>query len=77
MRDTAGRPWLTVAEAQPGARIQADGEFTFISRNATRTIQSDADWLWIDCRAGQHFLDGQLSADGTHYIGLYLVVSDG
>lgn len=69
--DLHGRPYLTAAEATPGMVVQVDDGFTCIGKWQDREIQKDADGLWIKCRSGRHYMDGQLSDDGKTYVGVY------
>lgn len=73
MKDLNGRPWASVSETKEGSVVECDGDFTCLKEGDRRTVKRDEDGLYIDCAAGQHYLDGQF--DGAHkfYIGLYLV----
>lgn len=44
--------------------------FTCLDDYTTHTVQSDGTSLYLNCRQGLHFLDGQLE-DGDEYIGVY------
>ena len=70
--DIQGRPYLTPRDAKPGTVVQCDGDFTCIGPGERRMIKkSDEGFLYLDCRLGMHSLNGQLSEDGGHYVGLY------
>lgn len=72
MKDLQNRPYLTVEEAKAGIKIQVDGDFNCINKGETRFINSSHEGsLSFACGQGCHDLDGQLSADGTHYVGVY------
>jgi hypothetical protein len=71
--DLQGNAYLLVSDATVGLEVQVDGDFTCIRPHARRVIKTHAQGIWIRCTAGKHFLDGQLSDDGTAYVGVYKV----
>ena len=73
MNDLNGRPWATVANTQSGHQVETDAGFTCIDKGAILTVLNDEQGLYIPCSSGKHYLDGQLSNDLTHYVGLYRV----
>lgn len=73
MSDTSGRPWATVKQVKKGTIVETDGDFTCIKKGTNREVKENVFGLYIDCKEGGHQLDGQLSEDGTHYVGLYYV----
>lgn len=69
-----GREWyLPVASALAGVTVQVDGDFTCIRSRQRRLICEDEAGLFIKCREGQHYLDGQISDCGEFYIGMRIV----
>ena len=70
-KDNDGRPYATVAGTQVGTMLQADGDFTCLRKGAKREVLELGGELYVDCRDGGHLLAGQLSEDGTHYVGFY------
>lgn len=73
MNDLKGRPWATVAQVKVGSKLEADGDFTCIKKGTVLTVEDSKNGLSVPCKEGGHLLDGQLSDDGTHYVGLYCV----
>ena len=74
MHDLNGRPWATVAKTKEGSKVEVDGDFTCIRKGEVREVHTHKDGgLYIQCAEGTHLLDGQLSEDKTHYVGLYHV----
>lgn len=68
--DINGRKYLTINQAKPGLMIECDDDFTCIRENDSKIIQSDDDGsLYITCKEGKHYLDGQLQNE--IYIGIY------
>lgn len=76
MLDLQGRPWATVSETKAGSAVRTDGDFTCIAEGQVLIVQAREDGaLFIPCDEGGHDLVGQLSDDGTHYVGLYPAVA--
>ena len=72
--DVNGRKYATVLETKAGSVVQVDEGFTCIETGAQRTVKAGKEGLYIDCRCGEHYLDGQLDFDGgAFYVGLYPV----
>ncbi len=70
MKDLQGRPWLTVAEAHIGMYIDHDnGSPCWHKGRGYRLLYKGG--LHFKCKEGRHYLIGQRSDDGTHYVGLY------
>jgi hypothetical protein len=77
--DTAGRKYLTFADAKPGLRIQVDGGFTCIGDGEFRELKADTQGdLYFECNGpegecepGPHILDGQEADEGEWYVGVY------
>lgn len=74
MKDLSGRLYATVAETKVGSKLEADGGFTCIKEGSVLTVEKDH-WgrLYVPCGSGEHYLGGQVSSDGAHYIGFYHV----
>lgn len=71
-KDLQGRAYATVAEVKAGTILQADGDFDCLGKGANVTVfTGDGGVLCFECAAGHHKLEGQLSDDGTYYVGLY------
>ncbi len=70
-RDRSGRLWAAVAEIKAGSVVRTDGDFTCIGRGRRKVVRRCNHGLFITCREGTHLIEGQLSADGKSYIGLY------
>lgn len=74
MKDKQGRAYAKVTDTKIGSRVRVDASFDGIRSGASRVVKKDEYGLYIDCRTrsdSRHYLDGQLSSDGAHYIGLY------
>lgn len=55
-------------QISPNQRVLLDGGFTCVKAGPT-TILFDEDGLFFKCRAGHHYIDGQLN-DDDEYIGI-------
>lgn len=64
-------PFATVKEVRKSSLLITDGGFTCMPEGARRFVAKDKDGLYVCCQDGKHYLDGQLSTDGKHYVGLY------
>ncbi len=70
--------WAKAGNVKEGDVLIADGGFTCIREGHRCKVLNDAEiaakhkWpgsgLYVTCKAGKHFLDGQLD-DGAEYIG--------
>lgn len=70
--DLQGRPWLTVEEAKAGMYVDHDsGSDCWHKGRGYRILDEEYGGLYIRCKVGSHWLEGQLSDDGKHYVGLY------
>lgn len=76
--DINGKPYATVAGIKAGDTVIVDAGFTCIKPNTHKFVYIDPDGLYITCGNGKrrHGLDGQLSDDGTAYVGLYKVLAE-
>ena len=82
LKDKTGRAYARLSAVKVGDTLECDGGFTCLSRGERRVVQNDpatcpprnGNGLYIACRDGKHFLDGQLDFDGSDaLIGLYPV----
>lgn len=74
MKDLQGRDYATVAETKEGSVLQIDGDFTCMRKNSKHTVKkNEHSELFVSCRDGNHYLDGQLSDDGSYYVGMYTI----
>lgn len=74
MKDLQGRSYATVAETQEGSVLQVDGDFICMEKNSKHTVKKNEHGeLFVSCKNGTHCLDGQLSDDGSYYIGMYTI----
>lgn len=69
--DSSGRMYATHAKVRAGDWLEADGDFTCLnSGDVVQVRESGAGDLFVPCREGRHFLDGQEDSEGN-YVGLY------
>lgn len=68
-------PFAKAAEVEAGSVLKADGGFTCLRAGAERPVEQDDGGLFIRCRSGKHYLDGQRerTARGVVLVGLALV----
>lgn len=71
MPDINGKPWAQVKETKAGSILIPDGGFTCLEESIAVVVKEDKDGLYVPCADGTHHLDGQLSDDGTEYVGLW------
>lgn len=63
-----------ISEVKVGSLLQCNDGFTCLPKNAQRYVHEDDGELYIVCKCGKHFLDGQISFDDKEeYVGLYLL----
>lgn len=71
--DVHGHEYAKLSQIKPGIIVQVDNGFTCIGHWQKRIVEQDEDGrLWIKCKSGHHYLDGQAD-DGEHLIGIYKV----
>lgn len=73
MKDKQGRKYARLDRLKPGDRVMVDGGFTCMepwSRHRAHVDPVDKR-LYIFCRSGQHYLDGQLNRQGVSLVGVY------
>jgi hypothetical protein len=77
MDESVSAPTARLSQLRPGARVRPGNEFWgCLSRSATRRVQCDDGGLYVRCREGHHYLDGQTDEDGDTLWGLE-VISNG
>lgn len=66
------RKWWRVRprEVRAGTVLQPDAGFTCMKAGTAKVVARDRHGLFVPCRCGKHYLDGQLSARGAWYVGL-------
>lgn len=72
--DKTGRHYAKLNDLKPGDRVQVDDGFTCIPLWSEKEVRADQSGdLWIKCRRGQHYLDGQLDYNGDTdaLVGIY------
>lgn len=60
--------FVKIKKVVPGMQLKADGGFTCIREGAVVTVTKDPlrkgfAALYVPCRCGQHYLDGQIKGD--------------
>lgn len=65
-------PWATVRQVKAGTLVVTDAGFTCVGNGKVKQVFKDEAGLYIQCKDGQHYLDGQLDDTGKHYVGLWL-----
>jgi hypothetical protein len=73
--DVNGRAYAKLSSLKAGDIVQVDGDFTCIGKWQERPVEHDGEregpqGLYIKCRSGRHYLDGQAD-DGDTLIGVY------
>ncbi|ADJ22995.1 hypothetical protein Hden_1182 [Hyphomicrobium denitrificans ATCC 51888] len=61
---------MHISQVKPGDTLIADDGFSCLDPDQRVTVHSDDCGLFVPCRCGQHYLDGQLNAVGD-LVGLY------
>lgn len=62
---------MKLTDLEPGDKIAGFENFGCIPDRAIRTVQRDDTGLFVHCRSGHHYLDGQTDESGE-IIGLFL-----
>lgn len=75
--DLQGRKYKLKTEAKAGDIIFVDDGFPCMARWSVRKIEKAEDGLWIRCKSGRHYLNGQEDyRDGTDaLIGIYPLIT--
>lgn len=75
LTDKHGRKWAFAKDVKVGDMLECDPGFTCMACGAKRCVKREGtrggfSTLYIDCRDGKHFLEGQIGEDGE-LVGLY------
>jgi hypothetical protein len=78
LTDNAGRGYAALDELRDGQRIEFDTGFDCLNHEAdrptTRTVLTDERGkLYVVCKDGRHYLEGQLGEDRRSLIGVYCI----
>lgn len=73
------KPFALISETKPGTRLIADAGFDCIPADRIVIVEGpegsiDPDKIWVPCKEGKHYLNGQVSDDEKEYVGLYPVI---
>jgi hypothetical protein len=60
---------MPVDKVKKGTLLRCDDGFTCIRAGTVVKVRKDSSGLWIPCREGRHYLDGQLNDSGSGYVG--------
>jgi hypothetical protein len=73
--DKIGRRYAKVADVDIGSKLVVDDGFACIKPRTVRHVWGNRTGLFVKCRCGRHYLDGQIEphANGAFYVGMYLV----
>jgi len=71
MPDAQGKPWAQVKDTKAGSILIPDDGFDCLEEAIAVIVKEDRNGLYVPCSEGRHGLDGQLSDDGTEYVGLW------
>jgi streptogramin lyase len=74
MHDRHGREYARLSELRVGETVEVDRHFAGFEKY--RTVLEDDGRLWVLCNEGRHFLDGELTPDGS-LLGVYKVATAG
>lgn len=66
--NSAGVEYAKLSETKVGDKLVADGGFTCIKAGTVEVFEDDGG-LFVPCKAGNHYLDGQCD-DGDHIVGM-------
>jgi hypothetical protein len=68
------RQYAKVGWLREGDRIEIAYDFSCIKAGAIRTVKLTEDGrLYFICHDGKHYLHGQISEDGSEYVGIFRV----
>lgn len=81
MQDKQGRTYARLSELKEGDKIKVDGDFPCMEPWSEHTVHYHGEdilalrsRLYIDCKHGKHFLDGQLIDNKSDYLnGIYKI----
>lgn len=54
---------IKVNEVKKGTRIQFGDGYGCLKPNAIRVVNSSKDGLWVKCKEGKHYIDGNIEDD--------------
>lgn len=67
---------VKVSDVRRGTQLRCDSGFTCMTNGDVKIVEQDKDGdLYVPCRQGHHSLAGQISEDGTMYVGFWVVKS--
>ena len=70
---TGGPAILAIDAVKVGDLLRADGGFTCLNDGELCLVhEGPSGGLYVECRSGQHFLDGQINEAGTAYTGFWM-----
>lgn len=61
---------MKISDVNPGDFVKTDNGFTCMSEGEIKKVQKDNVGLFIECKEGKHYLDGQIDDDEETLIGL-------
>ncbi len=76
MADDTKLALIPIAEVKAGDKLRADGGFTCLNDGQIVEVKQGHGELLVACRHGEHGLDGQINAAGTHYVGFFKAAAD-
>jgi len=62
-----------LSEIKTGDVLEADGGFDCMDEGTRYTVEEDDAALFVNCREGKHYLDGQVDVPGGDLVGLHRV----
>jgi hypothetical protein len=72
MPDISGKSWALTSETKEGSILIPDGGFDCLKKGVPVAVKKNPfGRLYVCCKKGMHDLGGQLSDDGTEYVGLW------
>ena len=75
--DTDGMAYALVSEVSPGQQVWVDADFECMKPWSKRTVGKNKTGLYLPCKAGCHYLDGQIErptkdSKMDYYLGIYI-----
>ena len=66
------KQFVKIEKVKEGTKLVPDGGFTCMDEGVVKEVVKDEDGhLYIPCRDGMHYLEGQIDEDFGEYVGLY------
>lgn len=62
--------YVRFCDVKEGDILIADGGFTCMKAGPKEVMKDEKGELYVKCRAGRHYLDGQLDSDNSQIIGM-------